>query len=269
MREAQVSARLRTIGRDLQSRLKDFFDSPIGDDAAPIELLEAAVDRLERKVQPAGRGRRIFPYDRITVHVAQRNADVPAIEAVFAQLEDRLRNRLGEMSCDAPDVLDVQCVVGSAEGDEAIPVLTVECDRTAEIRNPPSRPGTRPALSITVLKGQCELPEYHFDQPVISIGRTPEPSDAFGLVRRNHVAFLDVRDGTTETVGRAHARLEFDAASGHYLLFNESSSNPTSIIRGGEPIRVAPRDPRGVRVRSGDQILLGRAVLAVSTGVGS
>ena len=64
--------------------------------------------------------------------------------------------------------------------------------------------------------------------------RTPEPSDAFGVVRRNHVAFLDVRDGTTETVGRAHARLQFDPASGHYLLFNEASSNPTSIVRAGK-----------------------------------
>ena len=34
MREAQVSARFRTIGRDLQSRLKDFFDGPVDNIAA-------------------------------------------------------------------------------------------------------------------------------------------------------------------------------------------------------------------------------------------
>jgi hypothetical protein len=85
-----------------------------------------------------------------------------------------------------------------------------------------------------------------------------------GRVRFNHVAFEDTRDGVTETVGRAHARLQLDRASGRYHLFNEGSSNPTSIIRGGRMIRVAPRDPRGVRVQSGDQLQLGRAVLRVT-----
>lgn len=263
-----MSARLRTIGRDLQSRLKDFFDSPVGDDAAPIELLEATLDRLERKVQPAGRGRRVFPYDRIVVRIAQRDADAPAIDAVFARLEERLRARLAEMNCDAPEALDVDVAVAAAEDDDARPVLTVDCGRTQEIRKAPAPApaDSRPTMSIEVIKGQCEAAEYSFDEPVVAIGRTPEPSDAFGVVRRNHVAFLDVRDGTTETVGRAHARLQFDPASGHYLLFNEASSNPTCIVRGGKVIRVASRDPRGVRVQSGDQIQLGRAVLKVTFG---
>lgn len=261
-----MSARLRTMGRDLQSRLKDFFDSPVGDDAAPIELLEAALDRLERKVQPAGRGRRVFPYDRVEVRIAQRDADRPAIAAVFAGLEERLRARLAEMNCDAPEVLEVDVAVAAVDVDEGSPVLTVDCSRTQEIRKAPAPAGSRPAVSIEVVKGQCEAAEYTFDEPVVAIGRTPEPSDAFGVVRRNHVAFLDVRDGTTETVGRAHARLQFDAASGQYLLFNEASSNPTSIVRAGKVIRVAPRDPRGVRVQPGDQIQLGRAVLRVTFG---
>jgi hypothetical protein len=122
----------------------------------------------------------------------------------------------------------------------------------------------RPSLRITVIKGQCAEAEYVFDEPMIAIGRTAEPTDALGLVRYNHVAFLEERDGVNETVGRAHARLQFDAASGYYVLFNESSSNPTSIVRGGRMIRVAPRDPRGVRVQSGDEVRLGRAVLRVT-----
>ena len=54
-----------------------------------------------------------------------------------------------------------------------------------------------------------------------SFGRTAEPTDALGQVRVNHVAFVETRDGINETVGRAHARLQFDSASGHYHLFNE------------------------------------------------
>ena len=77
-------------------------------------------------------------------------------------------------------------------------------------------------------------------------------------------AFLEVRDGTTETVARAHARLEFDDDLHAYVLFNESSTNPTFIRRDGRNLRVAPRDPRGVRVQPGDELQLGRAILKVT-----
>jgi hypothetical protein len=87
-------------------------------------------------------------------------------------------------------------------------------------------------------------------------------------VRRNDVAFGDVRDGVTETVARAHARLEFDPAARTYLLFNESSTNPTFLLRGGRSMRVAPRDRRGVRVVSGDDLQLGRAIVTISIADG-
>jgi hypothetical protein len=95
-----------------------------------------------------------------------------------------------------------------------------------------------------------------------STGRTRKPIDAPWRIR--HVAFLDEIDGTTETVGRAHAHLRFDAAAGECRLFDEGSSNGTSIIRGGAAIHVPARDPRGVRVQSGDEIQLGRALIRVS-----
>ena len=85
-------------------------------------------------------------------------------------------------------------------------------------------------------------------------------------MRRNHVAFLDVQDGVTESVARAHARLEFDPASWSFHLFNESSSNPTFLLRGGRSMRVVPRDPRGVRVQTGDEVQLGRAVVRLAIG---
>ena len=96
---------------------------------------------------------------------------------------------------------------------------------------------------------------------LFAIGRTPEPTDDQGRVRRNDIAFLDVTDGITETVGRAHARIQLDPAAADYRIFNDGSSNPTFIVRAGTTIQVAPRDPRGVRLRSGDEIHLGRAAM--------
>jgi hypothetical protein len=264
MTEEHVSADLRNMGRRLQSRLKAFFDNPLGADATPLELLDAALDDLERRIQPAGRGRRTFPYNRVRVQITQHGADDAAIQAVFAGLVSRLKDRLGELNCDAPDPIDA--IVTVADGDAGAPaVVSVQCLNDGEHRPRAAMPSPRrPHLRLTVIKGQCTEAEYVFDEPVILIGRTAEPTDALGLVRSNHVAFADARDGVNETVARAQARLQFDEDSGHYVIFNESSSNPTSVIRAGRLIRVAPRDPRGVRVVSGDQLQLGRAVLRVA-----
>jgi hypothetical protein len=266
MREDHVSARLRHMGRDLQSRVKGFFETTPGADATPLELLHASLDELERKVQPAGRGRRLFPYDRVVVRIAQPGSDPVAIAAIFGELEARLRDRLAELKCEAPESIDASVSCADVADDPTLPLLTVECFREAHKRIEPAGAVAYPSITVTVVKGQCAETEYVFDEPVIAIGRTPEPTDAFGQVRYNHVAFLETRDGVNETVGRAHARLQFDRESGRYYLFNEGSSNPTSIIRGGRTIRVAPRDPRGVRIQSGDQVQLGRAVLRVTIG---
>lgn len=258
-----MSARILQLGRGLQSRLKEIFDTPLDASATPLELLQATLDELERKIQPAGRGRRIFPYDRVLVRIAQPGADPVAIGAVFQQLETRLRDRLQELKCEAPERIESCVSVLEPTAEAHQPLLGVECSREGSAE--PSTAAVAPlrTVRITVVKGQCTEADYVFEEPVISIGRTAEPTDAFGQVRYNHVAFLETRDGINETVGRAHAKLQLDEESGHYHVFNEGSSNPTSIIRAGKTIRVAPRDPRGVRIQSGDQLQLGRAVLRV------
>lgn len=263
-----MNARLRSIGRDLQAKVKGFFEHPLEADATPLELLQEALDQLERHVQPTGRGRRSFPYNRVAIRVTQNGADEAAVQAVFAALGARLRERLHELNCDAPAVIAADVVVTPAPADTPGATVTVACINDAEARPATAGAPSRPPIRITVAKGQCAETEYLFDEPVIAIGRTAEPSDALGVVRYNHVAFLEARDGVTETVGRAHARLQFDSGSGHYLLFNESGSNPTSIVRDGRTIRVPPKDPRGVRVQSGDKVQLGRAVLGVTVGNG-
>jgi hypothetical protein len=253
------------VTRTLQARVRGFFDPPIGAAAAPLELLQAALDELERKVQPAGRGARVFPFNRIVVHVAQPAPDRAAIDAVFQQLDARLRERLAELRCEirAPLVTSVSVMERVSEAE---PILRVECVNDAEVRAIPGDGTAVPELHVRVARGQGDRGDYFFKGGVVSIGRGAEPSDAFGRVRRNDVAFADVRDGVSETVARAHARVEFDPHLRAYLLFNESSSNPTFLLRGGRSLRVTPRDRRGTRLESGDQVQLGLAVVAVAIG---
>jgi hypothetical protein len=284
---AMTTTRLLNVGRKLQARMRDFFDAAPDATAPPLELLQATLDQLERKVQPGGRGTRTFPYNRIVVHVAQPNADRTALEAVFAQLPTRLRERLTELRCDTPPDLQSSLTLEEptlpASTDSATangnvnprPVLWLECSSTEDARSrtpllttaaPDSNEPAR--LRVTVVTGQCEQPEYTFEdeaaQGVIAIGRGADPADSYGRMRHNHIAFVETRDGATETVARAHARLEFDPTSRTYLLFNESTSNPTFIRRGGRSLRIPPRDPRGVRIQSGDELQLGRAVLKLN-----
>ena len=88
--------------RAFSRRMRSFFDAPPGANAAPLELLQATLDELETKVQPSGRGSRVFPYNRIIVAVTQPASDRAAIEAVFGHLEARLRERLKEVRCEIP-----------------------------------------------------------------------------------------------------------------------------------------------------------------------
>lgn len=255
-----MTGSLKDVTRTLRARVRSFFDAPIGASAAPLELLQVALDELEGKVQPAGRGRRVFPYSHVTVHVAQPEADRAAIEAVFGQLGARLRERLAEIRCEFP--ADLVTEVSVTEGAGGDPVLRVECRR--DVTAASAATATAPALQVRVVKGQCDRVDYEFTGGAVAIGRGSEPADAFGRMRRNQIAFADVRDGISETVARAHARIEFDPALGAYLLFNESGSNPTFLLRGGRSLRVTPRDRRGVRLESGDHIQLGLAVVAVT-----
>jgi hypothetical protein len=254
--------RLLDAGRKLHARVRNFFDAAPDATATPLELLQAALDQLERKAQPSGRGSRIFPYNRVVVHVAQPEADRTAIEAVFAQLQPRLRERLTELRCEPPTTLDAR--VTFDESAPGVAVLSVECSSDGDRAVQPVAANELPQLRVQVMKGQCEQPEYTLQEAGIAIGRGTEPMDTYGRVRHNHVAFLEVRDGASETVARAHARLQFDPASRSYLLFNESSSNPTFVRRNGRSLRVAPRDPRGIRLESGDELQLGRAVLKLA-----
>ncbi len=268
------------MSRDLHSRLKQFFDTPLDASATPLEIGLAVLDDVERHVEPIGRGRRAFPYTSLTVHVlAEENTRV-RIETALQTLDQRVRERLGELNCDPPRAL----VVAIAWLDErpstwtSGQIFTVEYGRAALTAVAPAA-STAPSVSLTdpapailpdvvvsVLKGAATDETYRFHEPMISIGRSEDPTDALGRVRRNRVAFLDVVDGVTETVGRAHARLRFDAASRDYRLFDDGSSNGTAILRGGETIAVPARDPRGVRVQSGDEVLVGRAVIRIELG---
>lgn len=248
------------LGRDLQARLRTFLDAPLGPDASALEMAQAALDDVERQAQPAPGGRRVFPFSRVTVRVCATEDAWPSIEAVFEDFGTRVCARLAEVRCETPRGLEAR-VACQPVGDEG-PGVRVEYER-APIAAPTAAP---PLLRATVLRGAALQSAWAFSDGTVLIGRTTESTPEGTEAPRNRLVFSDARDGVTETVGRAHARVRFDAAAGAYRVHDEGSHNGTSILRAGEVIVVPRRDPRGVRLRSGDELQLGRALVRFEIG---
>src|SRR6185295_16794071 len=69
----------------------------------PLEIVHAVVETVEREVQPAGRGRHLFPFNRIQVSVVAPTKQARArFEATFAMeptLTQRIHTRLETAGC--------------------------------------------------------------------------------------------------------------------------------------------------------------------------
>jgi hypothetical protein len=157
MSEDRLPPRLWYMGRELHSRFRNFFENPPGPASTPLELLLATLDNLEKKVQPAGRGTRVFPYNRVVVHIFQPNAERAAVESVFRQLEARLRERLAELRCDAGGRIATELVFAPAAAADGAPALAVECFNDVQVPVEHAAGATYPALRVTVVKG-CGQP---------------------------------------------------------------------------------------------------------------
>jgi predicted component of type VI protein secretion system len=82
------------------------------------------------------------------------------------------------------------------------------------------------------------------------------------LIRTNHVVFTDGAGQVNETVSRCHAHIDRGEGPGDYRLFDDRSAQGTTIVRNGKTVSV-PVGTRGVRLQSGDEIVLGEARLRV------
>jgi hypothetical protein len=243
-------------------------------DLEPLELRARLLDKIEQALKRF-RSTRPLPFNRITVHVLAptSNDRLPyesALHDLDAPFDQAARHRLYNAGFDLPDDLDIKAKIHAkaskhlqAAFEEAGPVY-VELKQHAP----------RASATITVERGKAERATYQIrstDQ-TFNIGRLRDVvDDHYGhLVRHNDIAFLDhnapkVRGENrdiNETVSRRHARIEFDARSGSFVLVNEQGV--TSVSRAGypQPVRVTHQ---AVPLQDGDLIYLGRACLKFET----
>jgi len=265
--------------RDLEAKLAGTLDRTVGGlvrsgAREPLEIVHEIVEAAQREVQSSGRGRRVFPFNAVTVTILAPSRDVRArFEAVLSDglgLRERIVARLGSAGCsvDGAD-LDVTVNYDSRpRRNWRHQEFDIEFDRLERRERPPARASAAlPRFELTVLNGTTDRRTYALTaSPRIDIGRCAEVRDSrHRLIRTNHIAFLERSGEVNHSVSRRHAHISYEAVSRHFRLHDDGSEHGTSIVRQGRSLPV-PRGSRGVRLESGDEIVLGDARVRVKFG---
>jgi hypothetical protein len=234
----------------------------------PIEIYRAILDEIEDAAEPGARGARVFPYTAVTVTIPTIDAHQRATaEAVFSEppsLEARIRSRLQSTGCRNVDGVSatVRFVDGAAEAWTGR-AYDIEFRRAgppkAARKTAKAAADESHELHLTVVAGSAAKSRYSFKLPRINLGRLHDVLDRqHRIVRQNQVAFADGDDDVSQSVSRAHAHLSFDVTSGEAVLHDDGSTHGTRVVRAGRTI-VVPRSGRGLKLRDGDDVLLGQA----------
>jgi hypothetical protein len=249
---------LRRVERELEERLRRVFAG----ETRGRELLEiqrAILDEVSGKVQPVGRGRRVFPFRGLDVHIAAPDpATRPGFTLAFAEgdrLAADIREALRDAGCEPPAGLTVAVALEEREIPGGFSIVYHE-KSAARAR----REGGAPAAVLVVPEGRALAECHPLAGGRVNIGRLVEVLDEDGrVVRRNQVAFAEGADPVAASVSRAHAHISYDEATGEYRLYDDRSSYGTSLFREGSLIQVPAGAGRGVALRAGDEIYFGQA----------
>ena len=258
--------------RRLESTIARRFDRAASDAVGvvtrePLEIVHLVVEAIEREIQPGGRGTRVFPFNSITLSVLAPSREARArFEVVLREplLRDRIVEHLRSKSCPIDDLtLDV-AYVARAPKDWRHPQFNLAFARVA--RAPTSDARRDPAfarIDLTVVRGTAARKSYSFAAKRIDLGRCAEVRDTRNrLVRTNHVAFVEGSEEVNQSVSRRHAHIAYEPASGGYRLRDDGSVHGTSVVRDGSTVAVPPGS-LGVRLRTGDELVLGEARLRI------
>jgi hypothetical protein len=259
--------------RDLEAKIASTVDRRVGDfvqsgTREPLEIVHALVEAAVQEVQSSGRGRRVFPFNGATVTVMAPSRDARArFEAVLADgpsLRSRIIERLRSAGCDVTDVVVAVNYVARAQKGWKNPAFHIEFAREAGAERPTPPVAPKPVrLDVTVLNGVAERRTCSFVATRIDLGRCAEVRDNLHrLIRTNHVAFVEGSTDVNQSVSRRHAHISYESHSRGFRLHDDGSEHGTGIVRAGRTVAV-PRGSRGVRLQTGDEIVLGEARLRV------
>jgi len=238
----------------------------LGQETIPTskEIREEVFQQLEFGVTLEG-DRKVFPFKKIAIRLQ------PPTNRILEEYKtDFLKNSLLESDiCRFLKDIKVQSTDPEIyiEFLEDRPPVGKEKDSTSvldmEFLDPfVSAKPEIPGLHLGIIKGTAEQPEYLVSKDRLLMGCLPEVHDLEGrLVRKNDIVFPHEGNEINATVGKMHARIWFDFKKQEFRVMDESSRYGTRIVREGYTIEVPPENPRGVGLRTGDEIHFGQACL--------
>jgi hypothetical protein len=260
---------------DLIEKLgKTIFEAPFDATMAPKDAPELAEIRLAVLEQILKKGQRaagkiVFPYNLVRIHIRGASDDESAFlksEFLKGYFEQEIRKSLDRSNYRFPDDLEVEFSSTGELPKAKESWLLVETESRPR-KDPAAAPARRTAKLI-VLRGVATPPEILLNKERINIGRTVEVYRAQGPSRRNDLAFTQENDINC-SVSREHAHILYFKKTGEYRLYNDhwykqgkkgAETCGLWIIRDGLSQEV-PRSARGVKLKPGDEIQLGRALV--------
>jgi FHA domain len=238
-------------------------------DASELMMTHRAIlEEVEGKIETLARGRRVFPFAHLTVTLISADANRRAIlETAFGErLEADIREALESAACEVPRGFSVEVrAAESGPNPFEIAYATVPVKENQQQATGSAAPEAAPAPPagpprLAVLKGKTDRPEYLLEKARTNIGRLAELTDSeHRVIRRNDIVFEEGADEANATVSRRHAHIRLD--DGDYRLCDDESEFGTRVFRDGRAIEVPAGNRRGEKLRSGDEIYLGRACL--------
>ena len=263
---SEIFTRVDGALRAAVERVQQWFDPPLDHDAAPLEVREAIIEDIAQRVEPAGPGRRVLPYNHVAITMLASDKPSRArLQAALDGVQESAVARLTELRCAIPAgfAVETRYITRPPAAWAPHQRLAFAYGQRDAAAVPAAAPGEPARVRITVARGQATHASYTFAESHIRIGRSAQPVDGLGRPRNNHVVFLEDGDDHTRTVGRSHASIRYDPARREYRVFDDGSHNGTRVMRDGALFEVRPHDPVGVTLRSGDEIQVGTAALRI------
>ncbi|MBZ5622579.1 MAG: FHA domain-containing protein [Acidobacteriia bacterium] len=252
----------KTIDRGFRRWTERVFGEAQSDELLLVH--RAMLEEIEGKIQVLARGKRVFPYSRVTVTLASADADRRALyQTAFdegGRLESDIREALEGAECEMPRGFRVAVKIAEDEELPGARAFAIEYGVEAAAPKTHTDQEVRATGRLVVVKGKAASSEYALEKARTNIGRLAELTDSEQrVVRRNDVVFEEGGDEANATVSRRHAHIRLDA--GEYRVCDDESEFGTRVFRDGRPIEVPAGNRRGERLKPGDEIYFGRACL--------
>jgi hypothetical protein len=255
--------RILQTEQSIRKRVENAFGKETA--RTPLEVRREVLEQVESRIA-IDMGRKLFLFEKLEIRI---HPPTEALRDVFElaflkdnSLELDIRQKLRAGGIQQAGNLEIIVQVHEPADRDQMEAPPADLLRMNFIKMDRSRPRETPETCLQIIKGSVEQGLYRMRKERILIGRLSEVTDQEGrMVRKNDVVFLDNGDDINSTVGRIHARIWLDSDKQEFRIMDEASRYGTRIVREGCSIEVPGGNPRGIRLRSGDEIYFGQACM--------